>query len=84
MNTFAYNNDLTTPNMGDIEKYKAYILEELKGGDKTLSDLYHGEWYDIPLYIALHQLVDAGKITGISPYADNSPRDHREYTFSIV
>jgi hypothetical protein len=37
-------------------------------------ELYHDlELYDIPMYLALHDLIEQGILTGPDPYADDAP-----------
>lgn len=74
-------------NIDMAQDYVPLILNELSVGPKTLDELYvmsydGKEMFDIPLYLALHNLCKVGLIKGPDPYSDNSPHDHRLMRYS--
>jgi hypothetical protein len=86
INEKALENDSVEENLALVPRYKMYILEELFTGRGwvTMTELYKGDYYDIPLYLAVHELIVEGTVEGISPYDEESPDNHGDMVFSLA
>lgn len=81
----AYDDDLEWTPAETTAEHMSYVLEDLMDGEEhTLAEMYRGERYDIPLYIALHKLIRDGVVMGIDPYSTESPRDHRLMAYRMA
>lgn len=82
----AMKYDLLPNNKEEAFDLIAPVIHALLLAGKPLScqELYSGLGCgDIPLYLALHSLVEKGFISGPSPYALDCPRNHTEMMYSI-
>lgn len=76
--------DMSIPeNVTLAKKYESKILKHIKEHPGcSMSDLYTElKLDDIPMYIALHNLVKAGKIEGVSPY-ETDLGNHSKYHYT--
>lgn len=68
--TTLLGRDMSPNNQALAEVYEPYILAMLKlyDGHMTISELYQGDMYDIPIYLALHSLRNRGLVATPDPY----------------
>jgi hypothetical protein len=59
---------------GDTMAYYDLVIGAVWAEEVSITQLYHGDVYDIPLYLTLHAMVMRGEIEGLSPY-DTRARD---------
>lgn len=76
--------DNTTANKRDAAALKPKILEYVKkAGTVTMRDIYRDlKCDDIPMYLAIHDLVKEGALTGNSPY-DSHLGSHDKYVYTV-
>ena len=79
----AYRIDRTPGNQMAAEDLKPRILTHLEKYKKATTDGLYRELNcgDIPLYLALHDLVNEKKIKGISPYDETAESGSKEYQY---
>jgi len=84
MNDSAYRKDNTEENKQETLKLKPEILNYIKRKKQvTMTDIYHDlQCGDIPMYLAIHDLVKEKKIEGDSPY-EAKKGNHDLYTYTI-
>ncbi len=83
--TYSFETDLVWMPVEIIVEHKGYILSDLSDGkEHTLAEMYHGDRYDIPLYLALHYLIVEKRIVGIDPYSSESPQNHRFMSYRLA
>jgi hypothetical protein len=82
-NALKFRIDNTSGNRMVAEDLKPRVLEYLKNkGKATTSEIYQDlNCGDIPLYLALHDLVNEKKIKGISPYDEKAEAGPKLYEY---
>jgi len=70
----------------EVLELSASILSYIKDKKKcTMDDIYTDlECGDTTMYVAMHYLVEAGLITGDSPYKVGSPIMHNDMHYAAV
>jgi hypothetical protein len=81
---FLLKQDSTPENRREAEKLKAKIIPYIQQKSKvTAQDIYKDlKCGDIPMYLALHDLVKEKKIKGDDPYKELK-QSHKDYIYTI-
>jgi hypothetical protein len=82
----ALKRDATPTNLGFVAEYRRRIWRYACGHPVfNAADVYRDlELLDIPMYLALHSLVNCERLEGVSPYADESATSHHEMVFKRI
>jgi len=68
----------------EAAELKWWIMCHLRQGPSSADVIYkQSKCGDTAMYLALHQLVMDGIIIGLSPYDEESPKDHREMRYTL-
>lgn len=82
--SFLFKQDNTPENRAEAEQLKAKMIPYIQQkGKATAHDIYKDlKCGDIPMYLALHDLVKEKKIKGDDPYKELKP-SHKDYIYTI-
>ena len=78
--------DLTTANQITAMCIQSLVLQYIvEHPGCTAVDVYTNcDVPDIPMYVALHMLIEEGVITGTDPYADDAPMSMGAWVYNAV